>query len=68
MSDFTYTRLALEYILDHEREDFEEQCEERDLTFEAGLCELDSHVYYCAHRGMVELDKAEEKEAINEKR
>lgn len=52
MPNFHYTRLALQYILDHEREDFEEQCEENGLSYSEGLAQLDTHVYYCAHRAM----------------
>ena len=58
--NFKYTRDALQYIIDHEKEDFIEQCEDNGLSYDEGLTKLDNHVYYAAQRGMVELDNADE--------
>ena len=55
-----HLNIVLDYIIEHEREDFLVQCGEAGITEEQGLSFID-HVYAHARKGEIELESVWEK-------
>ena len=61
----SYLEKCLDYLISHEADDFLSQCNEHDIYsidegLACGIKSLENHVYYCARRAQLELEKIAE--------